>query len=101
MTECSKNKQLHTFQISGRDAVYLARILALKKHLPMEIVNKIFNDEFVKQVENYRFFYNDKPMVTFHKSLQRLNQIVCIEYPQYGLPWFYEEFNKITFNKHR
>ena len=89
------------FKISGRTAVFLARILALKKQLPLEIVNKIFNDEFVKQVENYRFFYNNKPMVTFHISLQRLNQIVCIEYPQYGLPWYYEEFNKITFNKHK
>ena len=89
------------FKISGRTAVFLARILALKKHLPLEIVNKIFNDEFVKQVENYRFFYNNKPLVTFHISLQRLNQIVCIEYPQYGLPWYYEEFNKFTYNKYK
>ena len=89
------------FKISGRTAVFLARILALKKHLPLEIVNKIFNDEFVKQVENYRFFYNNKPLVTFHISLQRLNQIVCIEYPQYELPWYYEEFNKFTYNKYK
>ena len=92
---------MHIFKTSGRNAVFLATSLALKKHLPLEIVNKIFDDEFAKQVENYRFFYNNKPLVTFHKALQRLNQIVCIEYPQYGLPWYYEEFNKLSFNKNK
>ena len=92
---------MHIFETSGRRAVFLAISLALKKHLPLEIVNKIFDDEFAKQVENYRFFYNNKPLVTFHKALQRLNQIVCIEYPQYGLPWYYEEFNKFTYNKYK
>ena len=72
----------------------LSRVLARYRHLPIEIVDKIFNEDFIAQPETFAFYKNEIPKVTFHYNMAKLNQTVSAIYPEYNLPWHYEEFCK-------
>ena len=70
----------------------MAQILAMYNHLPYEIVVKIFNRDFIKKLDIFRYYLSDdKPMTGIHLRLLGLNRIVCATYPEYKLPWYCED----------
>ena len=78
--------------------------LARYRHLPYEIVERIFVPEFLDQIQKVNYFGNDMPKITFHEKLMNLNQIICATYPEYNLLWHYEDFcvyfhDKLYFSK--
>ena len=77
--------------ITARAALHLALHLARFHHLPHEIVKKIFSRDFIQQSEYYSFYNNSTPKFTFHLRMKMLNQTVSALYPEYNLPWYYEE----------
>ena len=84
----------------ARTAMDLALYLARFHHLPNQIVKKIFTRDFMEQSEYYSFYNNSTPKFTFHMSMRVLNQTVCAIYPEYDLPWYYEELSVEYANKH-
>ena len=68
--------------------------------MPHEIVTKIFNQDYMKQVEKFSYFHCDIPMTTFQLNLMYLNQAICANHPEYNLAWFYEKFCQNLQDKH-
>ena len=86
--------------LTARNTLDLALHLARFHHLPNAIVKKIFTRDFIEQSEYYSFYNNSTPKFTFHMNMRRLNQTVCAIYPEYNLPWYYEELSVEYASKH-
>ena len=89
---------------SAPKIIKLATFLARYRYLPYEMVERIFVPEFLDNAKKMTYFGNDMPKITFHSRLMKLNQVICATYPEYNLPWHYEDFcvyfhDKLHFDK--
>jgi len=89
--------------LSYSDVLTLANFLAEYKCLTPELIVKIFNNEFIEKMKAYGTVqvYRSNSHYSNHNetNLANLNQVLCVTYPQYNIPWFNENRKRREFSK--
>lgn len=68
--------------------------LGFYQALPLDLINRVFNLEFITRVE--RETLNNRDKIHYPKNIlnmmMQLNRIVCLDYPEAAIPWFQQNF---------
>ncbi|XP_050307982.1 FAST kinase domain-containing protein 1, mitochondrial isoform X2 [Anthonomus grandis grandis] len=62
--------------------------------IPKSLIKQIFNVEFLDRVdvELKHCYYRDRYPHRVRRHLMQLNRAVCLEYPEYNVPWFHQKY---------
>lgn len=70
--------------------------LAGHKSLTPQLAEKIFSQKFMKDLDNELKLYKDNGFVRgytrIRNKMMELNRTVCLQYPEYKVPWFHEKY---------
>ncbi|KAG9271589.1 FAST kinase domain-containing protein 1, mitochondrial [Astyanax mexicanus] len=89
--------QRFTPHISSIDCfmlVNMAHTLAVANSFPEEVIREIFSVDFLAKLESKLKSQSDFFNKIFGMKLMVLNRAVCLECPQYQVPWIHERFCK-------
>ncbi|KAJ8982983.1 hypothetical protein NQ317_001423 [Molorchus minor] len=93
-------------RLSGLAFIQSAFSLCYFNKLPSSFIKNIFNVEFLDKldIELDNCYSKDKYPQRVRNRLMQLNRAVCLEYPEYNVPWFHrkymEDFYKTDVDKH-
>lgn len=65
---------------------------ALAKYFPKELINYIFNITFLRQLDAQLKSFPHAQSMGLRHHLMELNRAVCIEHPEYQIPWFHDPY---------
>lgn len=74
--------------------VLLAYALALADYFPEEVVREIFNVDFLAKLDAHLETFPDSLNMRIRLRLMELNRAVCLECPEFQVPWFHERYCK-------
>uniref|UniRef100_A0A672MXS7 RAP domain-containing protein n=1 Tax=Sinocyclocheilus grahami TaxID=75366 RepID=A0A672MXS7_SINGR len=74
--------------------VLLAYALALADYFPEEVVREIFNVDFLAKLDAQLETFPDGLNMRIRLRLMELNRAVCLECPEFQVPWFHERYCK-------
>ena len=66
----------------------------MQNQFPPSLAVKVFNNEFLQKLDETCKVIDEDEAVKHKEALCSLNKMVCSYYPQWGIPWFHEEFCK-------
>ncbi|XP_034069278.1 FAST kinase domain-containing protein 1, mitochondrial [Gymnodraco acuticeps] len=72
--------------------VLLGYTLALADYFPEELVREIFSIEFLGKLDAKLETLSDTLTMRTRLRLMELNRAVCLECPEYQVPWFHENY---------
>ncbi|KAL3056231.1 hypothetical protein OYC64_018842 [Pagothenia borchgrevinki] len=72
--------------------VLLGYTLALADYFPEELVREIFSIEFLGKLDAELETLSDGLTLQTRQRLMELNRAVCLECPEYKVPWFHENY---------
>ncbi|KAK1903504.1 FAST kinase domain containing protein 1 mitochondrial [Dissostichus eleginoides] len=72
--------------------VFLGHTLALADYFPEELVREIFSIEFLGKLDAKLETLSDALTMRTRLRLMELNRAVCLECPEYQVPWFHENY---------
>ncbi|NXW93051.1 FAKD1 protein, partial [Alopecoenas beccarii] len=77
--------------------VLLGHVLAVAGYFPPVLIKKIFNISFLSKLDSQLEVLSDtlKQRVCLH--LMKLNRAVCLECPEFYIPWFHERYCQHVF----
>jgi hypothetical protein len=85
------------------DVLTIANFLAEYKCLTPELIVKIFNNEFIEKMKAYGTVQSPVQLYKSYShnetNLASLNQVLCVTYPEYNIPWFNENRKRREFSK--
>ncbi|CAG9819769.1 unnamed protein product [Phaedon cochleariae] len=72
--------------------------LSFFNRLPSFLVKQIFNVEFMDKLDNElaNCYSKDKYSQRVRNTLMKLNRAVCLDYPEFNVPWFHEKYVRET-----
>ncbi|XP_056391120.1 FAST kinase domain-containing protein 1, mitochondrial-like isoform X2 [Hyla sarda] len=65
---------------------------ALAKYFPKELLKAVFNITFLRQLDAQLKSFPHAQSMSLRHYLMELNRAVCIERPEYQIPWFHEPY---------
>ncbi|XP_073701230.1 FAST kinase domain-containing protein 1, mitochondrial [Garra rufa] len=74
--------------------VLLAYALALAGYFPEEVVREIFNVDFLAKLDAHLEIFPDTLNMRIRLRLMELNRAVCLECPEFQVPWFHDRYCK-------
>jgi len=82
--------------LPGRHVLDTCMFLALFRALDKETVEAVFSNEFMAKLDKEMDMCGKKTNypIKLRETLMFLNRAVVIDYPEYGVPWFHENFCK-------
>lgn len=80
--------------MSGLGFLQATLSLCYFNQMPKSFVKQIFNVEFLDKldIELASCYYKDKYPHRVRDVLMQLNRAVCLEYPEYDVPWFHQKY---------
>ncbi|XP_063069648.1 FAST kinase domain-containing protein 1, mitochondrial [Engraulis encrasicolus] len=72
--------------------VLLAYALALADYFPEEVIKEIFSVDFLARLDSQLETLPDALNMRIRLRLMELNRAVCLECPEYQVPWFHDRF---------
>ncbi|KAL2080977.1 hypothetical protein ACEWY4_022830 [Coilia grayii] len=72
--------------------VLLAYALALADYFPEEVIREIFSVDFLAKLDSQLETLPDALNLRIRLRLMELNRAVCLECPEYQVPWFHDRF---------
>ncbi|KAK7169507.1 hypothetical protein R3I93_005467 [Phoxinus phoxinus] len=75
--------------------VLLAYALAMADYFPEEVVREIFNVDFLAKLDAHLETLPDALNMRMRLRLMELNRAVCLECPEFQVPWFHERYCKL------
>lgn len=78
--------------LSPHFLVLTAYALALAGYFPKELIKAIFSTNFLLRFDSQLDALNYRINKRLRLFLMELNRAVCIEHPEYGVPWFHEQY---------
>ncbi|CAG9835779.1 unnamed protein product [Diabrotica balteata] len=83
-------------RLSGLAFLQSALSLSFFNKLPSFLVKQIFNVEFMDRLDNElaNCYSKEKYPQRVRQTLMYLNRSVCLEYPEFNVPWFHEKYLK-------
>ncbi|XP_012860403.1 FAST kinase domain-containing protein 1, mitochondrial [Echinops telfairi] len=79
--------------------VFLAFSLATLEHFPEELIKAIFNIKFLSKLDYQLEFLPSSLNLRVQLRLMELNRAVCLECPEFQIPWFHDRFCQQLHNK--
>lgn len=72
--------------------VLLGYSLAVADCFPEEVIREIFSIDFLGKLDSQLEILPDALNMRVRLRLMELNRAVCLECPEYQVPWFHERF---------
>ncbi|KAJ8922494.1 hypothetical protein NQ315_007522 [Exocentrus adspersus] len=81
-------------RLSGLSFLQSALSLCYFNKLPSSFIKQIFNVEFMEKLDSEleNCYSKDRYPQRVRKILMALNRAVCLEYPEYNVPWFHQKY---------
>ncbi|XP_071667141.1 FAST kinase domain-containing protein 1, mitochondrial isoform X3 [Patagioenas fasciata] len=77
--------------------VLLGHVLAVAGYFPPVLIKKIFNISFLSKLDSQLEVLSDTLKQRVHSHLMKLNRAVCLECPEFYIPWFHERYCQHVF----
>ncbi|XP_037999330.1 FAST kinase domain-containing protein 1, mitochondrial isoform X2 [Motacilla alba alba] len=78
--------------------VRLGHVLAMAGYFPPVLITTIFNVSFLSKLDAQLKVLPDTVKQRVHSSLMKLNRAVCLECPEFHIPWFHEPYCQRVFH---
>uniref|UniRef100_A0A8C3DAT9 FAST kinase domains 1 n=1 Tax=Corvus moneduloides TaxID=1196302 RepID=A0A8C3DAT9_CORMO len=79
--------------------VLLGHVLAMAGYFPPLLITTIFNVSFLSKLDaQLEGILPDTVKQRVHSSLMKLNRAVCLECPEFHIPWFHEPYCQRVFH---
>ncbi|KAM3917165.1 FAST kinase domain-containing protein 1, mitochondrial-like [Leptodactylus fuscus] len=72
--------------------VLVAFTLAVAQYFPEQLIKSIFNIGFLRKLDSELDTFPPDRSAKIRIRLMQLNRAVCLECPEYQVPWFHEEY---------
>lgn len=72
--------------------VLLGHVLAVAGYFPPVLITRIFNVSFLSQLDAQLEVLPNPLKKRVHMHLMKLNRAVCLECPEFHIPWFHERY---------
>ncbi|XP_018410063.1 PREDICTED: FAST kinase domain-containing protein 1, mitochondrial-like [Nanorana parkeri] len=89
---CIQHCRANLDSIKPRLLLMLAFAFALAEHFPKDLIKAIFNADFLRRLDLVLDFCDSKKQTKIRNCLMELNRAVCLECPEYEIPWFHEQY---------
>lgn len=89
--------------MSGLSIVQACVALSFLKMLPLSLINRVFNIEFIQRLEDeIKMCYSKAtyPERVLNQVMQ-LNRSVCLDYPEAQVPWFQQNYIEAQLSKRK
>ncbi|NXX53082.1 FAKD1 protein, partial [Scopus umbretta] len=77
--------------------VLLGHVLAVAGYFPPVLITKIFNVSFLSKLDAQLEVLPDTLKQRVRSHLMKLNRAVCLECPEFHIPWFHERYCQRVF----
>ncbi|NWU69804.1 FAKD1 protein, partial [Pterocles burchelli] len=77
--------------------VLLAHVLAVAGYFPPVLITRIFNISFLSKLNAHLEVLPDTLTQRVRSCLMKLNRAVCLECPEFHIPWFHERYCQHVF----
>ncbi|KAM7096765.1 FAKD1 protein, partial [Ciconia maguari] len=77
--------------------VLLGHVLAVAGYFPPDLIKRIFNVSFLSKLDAQLEVLPDTLKQKVHLRLMKLNRAVCLECPEFHIPWFHERYCQRVF----
>ncbi|XP_041933167.1 FAST kinase domain-containing protein 1, mitochondrial [Alosa sapidissima] len=91
---CIQRLTPHISSFDPHLLVLLAYALALADYFPEEVIKEIFTVDFLAKLDSQLETLPDALNMRIRLRLMELNRAVCLECPEYQVPWFHERYCK-------
>ncbi|XP_034042259.1 FAST kinase domain-containing protein 1, mitochondrial isoform X2 [Thalassophryne amazonica] len=88
----------HISSFDPHKLVFLASTLSMAHCFPQEIISEIFNIDFLGKLDAETDLSDHRKMQT-QVRLMALNRAVCLECPEFQVPWFHKDCSQQLQNK--
>ncbi|KAM3917626.1 FAST kinase domain-containing protein 1, mitochondrial-like isoform 1-T2 [Leptodactylus fuscus] len=89
---CLQHVLEHKDTLSSSCLLQICYHFALAELFPEQLINSIFNIDFLRQLDAHLTSYPHAQSMSLRHYLMELNRAVCIEHPEYQIPWFHEPY---------
>ncbi|XP_029421642.1 FAST kinase domain-containing protein 1, mitochondrial isoform X2 [Nannospalax galili] len=79
--------------------VFLAFSFATIEYFPEDLLKKIFNIEFLAKLDSQLEILSSSLRKSVLFRFMELNRAVCLECPEFQIPWFHDRFCQQQYNK--
>ncbi|XP_075685524.1 FAST kinase domain-containing protein 1, mitochondrial-like [Rhinoderma darwinii] len=89
---CLQHVLKHKDLLSPSCLMQICYVFTLAKHFPKELINAVFNITFLRQLDVQLTSFPHAQSMSLRHCLMELNRAVCIEHPEYQIPWFHDPY---------
>ncbi|XP_055071201.1 FAST kinase domain-containing protein 1, mitochondrial [Misgurnus anguillicaudatus] len=89
---CVQHFTPHISSFDPHLLVLLAYALAMADYFPEEVIREIFNVDFLARLDAQLETLPDALNMRVRLRLMELNRAVCLECPEFQVPWFHERY---------
>ncbi|KAM6178112.1 FAST kinase domain-containing protein 1, mitochondrial [Rhynchocyon petersi] len=79
--------------------VFLSYSLAILEYFPEDLLKAVFNITFLSKLDSQLEFLPSSLNMRVQLRLMELNRAVCLECPEFQIPWFHDRFCQQLYNK--
>lgn len=72
--------------------VLMAHALAMADYFPEEMIREIFSVDFLAKLDAHLETFPESQNLYIRLRLMQLNRAVCLECPEFHVPWFHERY---------
>uniref|UniRef100_A0A8C3UZ77 FAST kinase domains 1 n=1 Tax=Catharus ustulatus TaxID=91951 RepID=A0A8C3UZ77_CATUS len=90
---CIQHLTSNLSHLEAYHLVLLGHVLAMAGYFPPGLITTIFNVSFLSKLDaQLKGILPDTVKQRVHSSLMKLNRAVCLECPEFHIPWFHEPY---------
>uniref|UniRef100_A0A8C3V3S8 FAST kinase domains 1 n=1 Tax=Catharus ustulatus TaxID=91951 RepID=A0A8C3V3S8_CATUS len=95
---CIQHLTSNLSHLEAYHLVLLGHVLAMAGYFPPGLITTIFNVSFLSKLDAQ---LKGSDLQRVHSSLMKLNRAVCLECPEFHIPWFHDRINPQRQHIHR
>ncbi|NXA77205.1 FAKD1 protein, partial [Thryothorus ludovicianus] len=95
---CIQHLTSNLSHLEAYHLVLLAHVLAMAGYFPPVLIMTIFNVSFLSTLDAQLKVLPETVKKRVHLSLMKLNRAVCLECPEFHIPWFHEPYCQRVFH---
>ncbi|XP_032920056.1 FAST kinase domain-containing protein 1, mitochondrial [Catharus ustulatus] len=95
---CIQHLTSNLSHLEAYHLVLLGHVLAMAGYFPPGLITTIFNVSFLSKLDAQLKVLPDTVKQRVHSSLMKLNRAVCLECPEFHIPWFHEPYCQRVFH---
>ncbi|NXE58419.1 FAKD1 protein, partial [Calcarius ornatus] len=95
---CIQHLTSNLSRLENYHLVLLGHVLAMAGYFPPVLITTIFNVSFLSKLDAQLKVLPDTLKQRVHSSLMKLNRAVCLECPEFHIPWFHEPYCQRVFH---